>query len=278
MELDFFKITFLAFLQGITEFLPVSSSAHIILPKELLGWPDQGLVFDVAVHVGSLLAVVFYFRRDIADLFLAWIRSCAGKGTDSNGRLAWYLLVATIPAGLAGFLLSDVVEQYSRSMRLIGLTSIFFAVLLYFADRFEASQNKPAERWTGLKDMRLSTSLTIGFAQVLALIPGTSRSGITMTAALFCGLDRRAAAKFSFLLAIPIIAAGGLFEGLEMVETGTSTEWAVLFYAISVSAIVSFACIHYFLRLIERIGFMPFILYRILMGLVLLGLSFSGAV
>lgn len=278
MELDYFKITFLAFLQGITEFLPVSSSAHIILPKELFGWPDQGLVFDVAVHVGSLLAVVFYFRREIVELLQAWFRSCAGKGTDTNGRLAWYLLVATIPAGVAGFLLSDVVEEYSRSMRLIGFTSIFFGVLLYFADRFEAPQRLSGEPGDGLKDMRLSTSLMIGFAQVLALIPGTSRSGITMTAALFCGLDRRAAAKFSFLLAIPIIAAGGLFEGLEMVESGTSTEWAVLLYAISVSAIVSFACIHYFLRLIERVGFMPFIIYRVLMGVVLLGLSFSGAV
>lgn len=278
MDLDFYKITFLAFIQGITEFLPVSSSAHLILPKELLGWPDQGLVFDVAAHVGSLLAVVFYFRNDIAALLRAWFRSCAGKGTDLNGRIAWYLLAATIPAGVAGFLLSDMVEQYSRSMRLIGFTSIFFAVLLYFAARFEVPQRKSDDLGVELQGLRLRTSLIIGFAQVLALIPGTSRSGITMTAALFCGLDRRAAAKFSFLLAIPIITAGGLFEGLEMVETGTSTEWAVLFYAISVSAVVSFACIHYFLRLIERIGFMPFIIYRVVMGLALLGLSFSGAV
>lgn len=271
MELDLFKITFLAILQGFTEFLPISSSAHIILPKELLGWPDQGLVFDVAVHVGSLIAVVSYFRRDISALFIAWIHSCLGKTADDQSRLAWYILIATIPAGLAGFLFASEVELYSRSMLLIAFTSIFFAVLMYFADRHEG-QGRP------LENMNLKTCLIIGFSQVLALIPGTSRSGITMTAGLFCRLDRRAAAKFSFLLAIPIITAGGLFKGVEMLETGTSTDWAVLLYAIAVSAAVSFLCIHYFLRLIERVGFMPFIIYRIVMGFALLGIYYSGAI
>lgn len=269
MELDIFKITFLAILQGFTEFLPISSSAHIILPKELLGWPDQGLVFDVAVHVGSLIAVVSYFRRDISALFFAWIQSCMGRGANAEARLAWYLLIATVPAGVVGFLFASEVEAYSRSMLLIAFTSIFFAILMYFADRYDGAR-KPLEK------LDLKACLIIGFSQVLALIPGTSRSGITMTAGLFCGLDRRAAAKFSFLLAIPIITAGGLFKGVEMLDSGTSTDWAVLLYAIVVSAAVSFACIHYFLRLIERIGFMPFIVYRIVMGFALLGLYYSG--
>ena len=257
MELDIFKITFLAILQGITEFLPVSSSAHLILPKELFGWSDQGLVFDVAVHVGSLIAVVSYLRRDIAALFTGWIRSCAGRGTDTNGRLAWFIILATIP-----------VAQYSRSMLLIGFTSIFFGVFLYYADRYQGVR-QPMEK------MSLMTAVIIGLAQLMALIPGTSRSGITLTAGLFCGLDRKAAAKFSFLLAIPIIIASGLFKGLEMIESGASGQWAILFYAIAVSAIVSFTCIHYFISLISRIGLVPFVIYRIMLGLGLFAIYFS---
>lgn len=269
MDLNYFQITFLAFIQGLTEYLPISSSAHIILPKELFGWPDQGLVFDVAVHVGSLIAVVTYFRRDIAQLLVAWLQSFTGRVGGSDARLAWYLIAATIPAGVMGFLFNDMVETYSRNMLVIGTTSILFGILLYLADRHAPAQGP-------LESLTLKGAVVIGVAQVLALIPGTSRSGVTMTAGLFCGLDRRAAAKFSFLLAIPIITASGLFKGLEMLESGTSTEWGMLAYAIMVSAIVSFACIHLFLRLIERIGFMPFILYRIALGVLLYIIHFSG--
>lgn len=267
MDLDFFRTTFLAILQGFTEFLPISSSAHIILPKELLGWPDQGLIFDVAVHVGSLIAVLLYFRHDIVVLFKAWLGSCTGQPANADSRLAWYVIIATIPAGLIGFALSDMVEEYSRSMLLIAFTSIFFALLLYVADRI-GKQTLPVEKLT------LKSSLTIGLFQILALLPGTSRSGVTMTAALFCGLDRKAAAKFSFLLAIPIIAAGGLLEGYALVSSQQASQWGMLLYAIAVSAIVSWLCIHYFLRLIDRVGFMPFIIYRVIMGLALFAVYF----
>lgn len=267
MDLDLFRTTFLAILQGFTEFLPISSSAHIILPKELLGWPDQGLIFDVAVHVGSLIAVVLYFRRDIALLFTAWVGSCIGQPSSADSRLAWYVIIATIPAGLMGFALSDVVEQYSRSMLLIAFTSIFFALLLYLADRI-GKQTLPIEK------LSLKSSLTIGLFQVLALMPGTSRSGATMTAALLCGLDRKAAAKFSFLLAIPIITAGGLLEGYALSSSEQASQWGMLLYAIAVSAVVSWLCIHYFLRLIDRVGFIPFIIYRIIMGLALFAIYF----
>lgn len=267
MELDLFRTTFLAILQGFTEFLPISSSAHIILPKELLGWPDQGLIFDVAVHVGSLLAVMLYFRRDIVTLFKAWLGSCAGKPQNADSRLAWYVIIATIPAGLIGFALSDVVEQYSRSMLIIAFTSIFFAALLYIADRI-------GKQTLSIEQLTLKSSIAIGLIQILALLPGTSRSGATMTAALFCGLDRQAAAKFSFLLAIPIIAAGGLLKGFELLTSQQASQWGMLLYAIVVSAIVSWLCIHYFLRLIDRVGFMPFIIYRVIMGLALLAIYF----
>lgn len=265
MELDFIKASFLAILQGFTEFLPISSSAHIILPKELLGWPDQGLTFDVAVHVGSLFAVLLYFRKDISLLLGAWWRSCVVGQHTAESRMAWYLIAATIPAGLVGFLMSEYVELYSRSMLLIAFTSIFFAGLLYVADRYGSHQGS-------VESLSLKSALLIGFFQVLALLPGTSRSGITMTAGLFCGLDRKAAAKFSFLLAIPIIAASGLLEGAALVNSPDAVQWGIITYAIALSALVSWLCIHYFINLIERIGFMPFIIYRVLMGLTLLGI------
>ena len=267
MDLDFFRASFLAILQGLTEFLPISSSAHIILPKELLGWADQGLIYDVALHVGSLLAVVAYFRRDIMVLLSAWLASCFRGRHSEDARLAWYIVLATIPAGLAGFLLKDYVELYSRSMLLIAFTSIFFAGLLFVADRI-GRQNAT------LGEMNLRSALLVGLFQVMALLPGTSRSGVTITAGLFCGLDRRSAARFSFLLAIPIIAAGGLLEGVELAQSEFAAQWGMVLYGLVLSALVSWLCIHYFLHLIERIGFMPFIVYRILMGLGLLAVYF----
>jgi len=268
MELDYFQISFLAFLQGLTEYLPISSSAHILLPKELLGWPDQGLVFDVAVHIGSLLAVLTYFRVDLLRLFVAWQSSLRGGAMSPDARLAWFVVVGTFPAGVAGLLLSDLIELYARNMLLIAFTSIFFGILLWWSD------NRPLVRF-GIEKLTLRTALIVGFAQVLALIPGTSRSGVTMTAALACGLDRKAAARFSFLLAIPIIAASGLLKGSELLQDDAQAQWGMLAYAVLVSALVSFSCIHYFLKLIERMGFLPFVIYRVVMGVGLLFVHFS---
>ena len=262
-QLDFFQITFLAVLQGATEFLPISSSGHLLLPSFLFGWTDQGLTFDVAVHIGTLFAVLIYFRSDLLRLVLALYKSLLKKEHSTDSRLAWMLLAATIPAGLTGLMLSSQVEQYARSLMLIAATSIGFGLLLLAADRSGSKQLTLAE-------INWKTAMLIGFAQVLALLPGTSRSGVTMTAALFCNLDRAAAARFSFLLAIPIIAASGLLRGVELIEAGTaSIEWTVLLYAVAVSAAVAYSCIHFFLRLIEKIGFLPFVIYRVLLGITL---------
>ena len=264
MELDFIQVTFLAVLQGATEFLPISSSGHLILPSLLFSWNDQGLTFDVAVHVGTLFAVLIYFRGDIERLFAALMRSILRREHSVDSKLAWMLLAATIPAGLAGLLFSAQVELYGRSLLLIGITSIGFGLLLLVSDRLGRKQRS-------LADMDWKTALLIGFAQVLALVPGTSRSGVTMTAALFADLDRAAAARFSFLLAIPIIAASGLLRGLDLFQGGSdSVEWLVLLYAILISSAVAFLCIHYFLRLIARFGFLPFVIYRILLGITLI--------
>ena len=264
MELDFFQVTFLAVLQGATEFLPISSSGHLILPSLMFSWSDQGLTFDVAVHVGTLFAVLVYFRQDLQRLIFALTGSLVLRVHSEDSKLAWMLLAATIPAGLTGLLFASQVEQYGRSLMLIGSTSIGFGLLLYASDRIGSKQRT-------LSDMDWKTALLIGFAQVLALLPGTSRSGVTMTAALLGNLDRAAAARFSFLLAIPIIAASGLLRGSELLQAGTaSVEWLVLLYAIAISALVAYLCIHYFLQLIERIGFLPFVIYRVLLGVVLI--------
>ena len=267
MELDFIQVSFLAFLQGATEFLPISSSGHLILPSLLLSWNDQGLSFDVAVHVGTLIAVVFYFKQDLYRLVTAWITSVSEQRQSNDSKLAWMLIAATIPAGLSGLLFSSAIEQYGRSLGLIGFTSISFGLLLYLSDRVGKKQRALAE-------IDWNTAMIIGCAQILALLPGTSRSGVTMTAALFCNLYRAAAARFSFLLAIPIIAASGLLQGVELVKSDTqSIEWMVLLYAMLVAAVVAYLCIHYFLRLLERIGFLPFVIYRVLLGIIIIAFA-----
>ena len=267
LGLDFFQVTILAVLQGATEFLPISSSGHLILPSLIFSMKDQGLTFDIAVHVGTLFAVLVYFRSDLQRLVFAMTLSVFKRKHSKDSKLAWMLLASTIPAGLSGLLFATQVEQYARSLILIGFTSIIFGLLLFVSDRSGSKQ-------LTLADMNWKTALLIGFSQVLALIPGTSRSGVTMTAALFCNLDRAAAARFSFLLAIPIIAASGLLRGIQFLQTDTeSVEWIVLLYAIFISAVVAYLCIHYFLQLIERIGFLPFVIYRILLGIVLIFLA-----
>lgn len=266
MALEFSQVTILAIIQGLTEFLPISSSAHLILPSLVFGWTDQGLTFDVAVHFGTLLAVVSYFWLDIRRLSLAWLKNISGEPGDENSRLAWLLILSTLPAGMAGFMLNDLIENSARSIPIIASTSLVFAVLLYWSDH------------RGLKGRELSElnwlhALAIGFAQVLALIPGTSRSGITMTAAMLCHLNRESAARFSFLMAVPIIFFSGLMRSLEFASAeGQVLQLSTLFYATGLSALVAFGCVHYFLQLINKIGFTPFVIYRIMLGLVLLTL------
>ena len=267
LGLDFFQVTILAVLQGAAEFLPISSSGHLILPSLIFAWNDQGLTFDIAVHVGTLFAVLVYFRGDLQRLVFALTLSVFQRKHSEDSKLAWMLLAATIPAGLSGLLFATQVEQYGRSLILIGITSIVFGLLLFVSDRSGSKQ-------LTLADMNWKTALLVGFSQVLALIPGTSRSGVSMTAALFCNLDRAAAARFSFLLAVPFITASGLLRGMQLLQTDTeSAEWLVLLYAIFISAVVAYLCIHYFLQLIERIGFLPFVIYRVLLGIALILLA-----
>jgi len=260
--MELFQIAVLALLQGVTEFLPISSSAHLILPKEVLGWPDQGLAFDVAVHVGSLTAVLLYFRQDIIQLIRQWFVSISGGGQSADSRLAWFIIIATIPTGLAGLLLNDFVEQHLRSTAVIAVTTIVFGLYLGLGDWF-------GKRKVALADMTFTIALLIGLSQMVALIPGTSRSGITMATALFLGMQREASARFSFLLSIPIITLAGLYEGYSLLELHPSahTLWRDMFIGASLSGVSAFLCIYFFLQFIQRIGMLPFVIYRLLLGI-----------
>lgn len=268
--MDLFQIIFLALLQGITEFLPISSSAHLILPSQLLGWEDQGLAFDVAVHAGTLLAVMIYFRHELVRLIKGWLLSVSRQQQTPDGHLAWGLLMATVPAAFAGFMLDDFIEENLRTIVVIATTTAIFGILLQYAD------------WHGRKEVVLTetgwkTALFIGFAQMLALIPGTSRSGITITAGLLAGLTREDAARFSFLLAIPLIAGAGLFKTKDLLETGTQDQLGAALTGAVISAVSAFLIIRWFIGFVSRAGMLPFTLYRLGLAAVLFFIVMTGA-
>jgi undecaprenyl-diphosphatase len=260
--IDLYQAVVLALLQGFTEFLPVSSSAHLLFPSLLLGWPDQGLAFDVAVHVGTLSAVLLYYREDLVRMANRWLRSLAGAPACEDSRMVWYLALATVPAGLAGVIAGEYIEEHLRILPVLATTTLLFGVLLGIADR-------RARHAVSEKNLGLSIALLVGLAQALALIPGVSRSGITMTAALLLGLSRQSAARFSFLLSIPIIASAGMLKVWELVSGDTGVDWLSLGLGVAVSGVSAYACIAAFLRLLDKVGFMPFVYYRIALALAL---------
>lgn len=266
--MELLHIIVLALIQGITEFLPISSSGHLLLPKELLGWPEQGLAFDVAVHVGTLLAVVGFFYKDIISIVKAWFASVTGGGVTVESRLAWYIVAGTVPAGLVGLILGDFIEANLRTTFVIAATTIVFGLLLAFADR------KASQCTKELANITLMAAVIIGCFQAIALIPGTSRSGITITAALLLGFSRNASAKFSFLLSIPVIVLSGGLKTIELMAL-PAVNWGDLFLGIVLSAISAVLCIHYFLKFINQIGMMPFVYYRLVLGGILLLFGFG---
>ena len=257
------QILVLASVQGLTEFLPVSSSAHLILVPVLTGWPDQGLAFDVAVHVGSLAAVLLYFRRDFAAMLREGLRLPPGAG--EHGRVAWLVVVASIPVGVAGLAVGSGLSEALRDPLVTAAATIGFGLLLLVAERAGAKSRR-------LDSIGLRDAIVIGCAQALALIPGTSRAGVTMTAGLLVGLAPAASARFSFLLSAPVILMAGGYETLKLAAGTADARWSVLAAGALVTAVCAYACIHVFLRLLDRIGFMPFVAYRVVLGGVLLWL------
>jgi len=259
------QIIVLSLIQGLTEFLPVSSSAHLILGSRVLGWPDQGLVFDVATHLGTLLAVLVYFRKDLWNMVTPWLTP--GHGDEVSRQLGITLVVASIPAILAGGLLHGWVESALRDTRVIAFSTIGFGLLLWWADaRFARSKL--------MADMNLKSGIMIGLAQMLALVPGTSRSGITITMGRMLGFNADTAARFSFLLSIPIIAAAGAYGVLRMLLNDAPIDWFQFGLAVVLSALAGWLCIAAFLALLQRVGLLPFVVYRLMLGGVLLWIAF----
>ena len=261
--MDYLHALVLAAVQGLTEFLPVSSSAHLILVPELLGWPDQGLAFDVAVHVGTLLAVVFYLRHRIAAMVVQWCQGWVERTWSQEGLLAWWVIISTIPVGFVGLVAGDWIEFHLRSALVIAAATFGFALLLAWADARSRAHNDD------LNDLSAKQALWVGCAQALALIPGTSRSGITMTAMLAMGYSRVVAAEFSFLLAVPAIALPGLLKTQALMSADTAVRWEPLLVGVAVSAALAFACMRWFMRWVARIGMRPFVIYRIVLALVI---------
>lgn len=270
VQLTLVQIIVLAIIQGLTEFLPVSSSAHLILGSRVFSWPDQGLVFDVATHLGTLMAVLVYFRKDLADMARACLRMNSGHGSSEDTqarRMIVMLIVASIPALLLGVLAHELVESYLRDMRVIAWATIGFGLLLWWAD---------AKSHTGrrLEDLKINSAVLIGLAQMLALIPGTSRSGITITAGRMLGYDADSAARFSFLLSIPIIGAAGAYGVIRVAAGQAAINWSEFLLAVVLSAVAGWLCISIFLALLKRVGLLPFVFYRLFLGLVLLYLLY----
>lgn len=259
--MDTLQIIVLALLQGITEFLPISSSAHLVLPAQLTDWPDQGLAFDVGVHFGTLVAVVAYFRSELTDMAGAGMRLVTRQEYSNDADLLLKLALATLPVVIVGFLAKDYIEAHLRAIPVIATTTIIFGLALWWADR--KGGTKEGIDW-------MSAGL-IGLAQVLALIPGTSRSGVTITAALLLGSSRVDAARFSFLLAIPTIAGAQLLLMLQ-VEAQTAREQAhELLLGTAIAGLSAYLCIHFFVRLVERTGMLPYVIYRLILGTLLFG-------
>lgn len=261
--LEWIQIISLALIQGLTEFLPISSSGHLVLVPQLLDWPDQGLAFDVAVHIGTLSAVVLYFRNDIWLMARDWSSSLVTRQPTSNSRLAWWIIFATIPAVAFGAFINNGIEESLRNPLIIAATTIGFGVLLWWSDI--KGQQVRDEYSLSFKDIMI-----IGIAQALALIPGTSRSGITITAALMIGLTREAAARFSFLLSIPIILGAGLLKLKDLIESNNAVQWEAMIGGTLISAVSAYIIISLFLKWISSIGMAPFAWYRFALGALLL--------
>ena len=257
------QIIVLAVVQGLTEFLPISSSGHLVLVPYLVDWTDQGLAFDVAVHFGSLLAVVAFFREDIAGLLRGGVQLLGGDVKSPQPYMALAIGLGTIPAAIAGLLFASWIELNLRDPSIIIYTLAGYGILMALADRY-------ARRSRGIAEVTIRDALIIGVAQALALVPGTSRSGITITAGRLLGFERQDAARFSFLLSAPVILLATVFKGAELVLGEAPVAWGELALGVAVSAIVAYLSIEFFMRFVTRIGLAPFAIYRLALAALLL--------
>ncbi|MFI6415732.1 undecaprenyl-diphosphate phosphatase [Streptomyces sp. NPDC050585] len=279
--MNWFESLILGLVQGLTEFLPISSSAHLRLTAAFAGWHDPGAAFTAITQIGTETAVLIYFRKDIARIVTAWFRSLTDKSmrSDHDARMGWLVIVGSIPIGVLGVTLKDHIEGPFRDLRLIATTLIVLGIVLGVADRLaaraqEGGRHRAAPERKTLRDLGVRDGLIFGMCQAMALIPGVSRSGATISGGLFMNYTREAAARYSFLLAIPAVLASGLFE-LKAVGEG-HVAWGPTVFATVIAFGVGYAVIAWFMKFISTKSFMPFVIYRIVLGLVLFALIWLG--
>ena len=269
--LDFLKAVVLGLIQGLTEFLPISSSAHLRIFPDLFGWGDPGAAFTAVIQIGTELAVLIYFRKDIWRIGSTWVRSTYDPSLRGNldARMGWYIIVGSLPIVLLGVLLKDVIEQDFRSLAIIGTTLIVLGIVLGVADRVGRSDRS-------VRQMTLTHAVYLGLAQALALVPGVSRSGATISMGRFLGYDRETATRFAFLLAIPAVVGAGLFE-LPEIPGGDNAygPWPTV-VATVVAFLVGYAAIAWLLRYVATKSYLPFVVYRIALGAFTLALLSTG--
>ncbi len=271
--MGWFEAVVLGVVQGLTEFLPISSSAHLRVVGEAFGWQDPGAAFTAITQIGTEAAVLLYFRKDIWRIVTAWVASLGGRRKgDPDARMGWLIIIGSLPIVILGLLFQDSIETTLRDLRIVATTLIVFALILYWADRVGAKQRQ-------LADLTVPHGLGYGFAQALALIPGVSRSGGTITMGLFLGYSRSAAARYSFLLAIPAVLGSGFFQAYEALTgdvEGESISWGPTILATVIAFGVGLTVIAWLLRYLDRGSFTPFVVYRIALGTLLLVLVWTG--
>ncbi|MGW2259901.1 undecaprenyl-diphosphate phosphatase [Streptomyces sp. NPDC004749] len=272
--MSWFESFILGLVQGLTEFLPISSSAHLRLTAAFAGWHDPGAAFTAITQIGTEAAVLIYFRKDIARILSAWSRSLVNKEMrgDHDARMGWLVIVGSIPIGVLGITLKDQIEGPFRDLRLIATTLIVMGVVLGIADRLAARDESGGRHRAGkerktLKDLGVRDGLIYGFCQAMALVPGVSRSGATISGGLLMGYTRESAARYSFLLAVPAVLASGAYELKDAGEGHVS--WGPTLFATAIAFGVGYAVIAWFMKFITTKSFMPFVIYRILLGIAL---------
>jgi undecaprenyl-diphosphatase len=262
--LSWLHIVVLAVVQGLTEILPISSSGHLVLVPNVMEWKDQGLVFDVAVHFGTLVAVCLYFRDDVVRLVQGGLQVLTGKTESPESRLALSIAAGTIPAAVAGLLFAGWIAANLRDPMVVVVTLSGYGILLALADRF-------GRRERDMSEIGVGDAVVIGLAQALALVPGTSRSGVTITAAMMLGLKRQEAARFSFLLSAPVILLATIYEAVKIAVEGATVTFGTLAAGAVISGLVAYLTIGFFMRFVNAIGLLPFAIYRLaLAGVILL--------
>ena len=265
-----FQAVILGIVQGLTEFLPISSSAHLRIVPALLGWEDPGAAFTAVTQIGTEAAVIIFFWRDIWRIGKTWVQALYTPELRStiDARIGWYVILGTFPIAILGLLFEDQIDTVARDLRLISATLIVLGIVLYIADRQARTEKS-------LKDLNLFDGLVYGFAQALALIPGVSRSGATISAGLFLGYERAAAARYAFLLAIPAVVASGLYK-LPDALAGDGPGWALTLTSTVLAFVFGYASIAWLLRYVSTNSYLPFVIYRISLGaLVALLLAFG---